>query len=154
MEKEEQELVTLNDQQRQAAETLDENILLLAPAGTGKTNTLACRLATIIAQGRALPEEILCLTFTNKACREMRERIEQRAGSAGSRVVVRTFHGFCYDVVRTEAKRHSDLFSDFTIFDETDCQGLLRELTDEEWPLRAVQGLVGLLKEKRAEFGL
>lgn len=154
MEKEEQELVTLNDQQRQAAETLDENILLLAPAGTGKTNTLACRIANIIAQGRALPEEILCLTFTNKACREMRERIEQRAGSAGSRVVVRTFHGFCYDVVRTEAKRHSDLFSDFTIFDETDCQGLLRELTDEEWPLRAVQGLVGLLKEKRAEFGL
>ena len=154
MEKEEQELVTLNDQQRQAAETLDENILLLAPAGTGKTNTLACRLATIIAQGRALPEEILCLTFTNKACREMRERIQQLAGSAGSRVVVRTFHGFCYDVVRTEAKRHSDLFSDFTIFDETDCQGLLRELTDEEWPLRAVQGLVGLLKEKRAEFGL
>ena len=69
MEKEEQELVTLNDQQRQAAETLDENILLLAPAGTGKTNTLACRIANIIAQGRALPEEILCLTFTNKACR-------------------------------------------------------------------------------------
>ena len=148
------ELMDLNDRQRAAAENLDGHILLTAPAGTGKTDTLAYRIANILESGRAAPEEVLCLTFTNKACREMRERIAARGGEAGSRVVVKTFHGFCYDVIKTEAKRHSDLFSDFTIFDETDCQGLLRELTDEEWPLRAVQGLVGLLKEKRAEFGL
>ena len=60
--------IELNKEQRQAVEELEANILLLAPAGTGKTNTLACRIAHIIAENRALPEEILCLTFTNKAC--------------------------------------------------------------------------------------
>jgi DNA helicase-2/ATP-dependent DNA helicase PcrA len=150
MEKQGLEFVELNAQQRQVAEKLNENILLLAPAGTGKTNTLACRIANILAQDRALPEEILCLTFTNKACREMRERIAMRAGEAGSRVVVKTFHGFCYDVIKTEAKRHSDLFSDFTIFDETDCQGLLKEMAEPEWPLRSLQNLVAQLKEMRA----
>ena len=154
MEKQGLEFVELNAQQRQVAEKLDENILLLAPAGTGKTNTLACRIANILAQDRALPEEILCLTFTNKACREMRERIAARGGEAGSRVVVKTFHGFCYDVIKTEAKQHSDLFSDFTIFDETDCQGLLKELAEPEWPLRSLQNLVAQLKETRAARGI
>lgn len=142
----------LNALQREAVEELDRNILLLAPAGTGKTNTLACRIVRIIEQDRALPEEILCLTFTNKACREMRERISRYAGETGKRVIVRTFHGFCYDVVKTEAKRHSDWFADFTIFDETDCRGLLRECLGEEWPVAPVQELIGQLKEKRAEY--
>ncbi|MCR5756953.1 MAG: UvrD-helicase domain-containing protein [Selenomonas sp.] len=144
--------IELNKEQRQAVEELEANILLLAPAGTGKTNTLACRIAHIIEENRALPEEILCLTFTNKACREMRERVEKRAGDNGSRVMVKTFHGFCYEVIKTEAKRHSDLFTDFTIFDEMDCQGLLKEIVAEEWPLRAVQNLVNQLKEKKAEY--
>jgi len=149
----EEDFSELNEQQRQAVEELSANILLLAPAGTGKTNTLACRIANILAKEKALPEEILCLTFTNKACREMRERVEARAGEAGSRVVVRTFHGFCYDVIKTEAKRHSDLFADFTIFDETDCRGLLKDILAAEWPLMAVQNLVAQLKEKRAAYG-
>ena len=72
----------LNEAQRKAVEELDQNILLLAPAGTGKTNTLACRIAGILENQRALPEEILCLTFTNKACREMRQRVEEKAGEA------------------------------------------------------------------------
>ncbi|SFT50478.1 DNA helicase-2 / ATP-dependent DNA helicase PcrA [Selenomonas sp. GACV-9] len=148
----EEDFADLNEQQRQAVEELSANILLLAPAGTGKTNTLACRIANILAQKKALPEEILCLTFTNKACREMRERVESRAGEDGSQVVVRTFHGFCYDVIKTEAKRHSDLFSDFTIFDETDCRGLLKDILEAEWPLAAVQNLVAQLKEKRAAY--
>lgn len=142
----------LNEQQRQAAEELSANILLLAPAGTGKTNTLACRIANILEKKRVLPEEILCLTFTNKACREMRNRVESRAGKDGSRVLVRTFHGFCYDVIKAEAKRHSDLFSDFTIFDETDCRDLLQDILAEEWPLSAVQRLIAQIKEKRAEY--
>ena len=146
--------INLNKEQRQAVEELTVNILLLAPAGTGKTNTLACRIAHIIEENRALPEEILCLTFTNKACREMRERVEARAGDNGSRVMVKTFHGFCYEVIKTEAKRHSDLFTDFTIFDETDCLGLLKEIIDEEWPLKAVQNLVNQLKEKKAEYAI
>jgi DNA helicase-2/ATP-dependent DNA helicase PcrA len=144
--------IELNKEQRQAVEELTANILLLAPAGTGKTNTLACRIAHIIAENRALPEEMLCLTFTNKACREMRERVVSIAGDNGSRVMVKTFHGFCYEVIKTEAKRNSDLFTDFTIFDETDCQALIKELVDEEWSLRAVQNLMNQLKEKKAEY--
>ena len=136
------EFAELNAAQREAVMDLQENILLLAPAGTGKTNTLACRIANILEQKRAEPEEILCLTFTNKACREMKERIIARAGEAGRRVIVKTFHGFCYDVIKTEAKRHSDLFADFTIFDETDCLSLIRELIDDTWPDRSVQSLI------------
>ena len=142
----------LNQAQRAAVEELTENILLLAPAGTGKTDTLAYRVANIIRSSRALPEEILCLTFTNKACREMRQRIEERAGSDGLRVPVKTFHGFCYDIIKAEAKRCSELFADFTIVDEVDCQSLLREITENKWPVRALQNLTGLLKESQAIY--
>ena len=93
-----------NDRQKEAIGTLDKNILLLAPAGTGKTNTLAGRVANILLQKQALPEEILCLTFTNKACREMQARIIEKIGLAGKKVVVKTFHGFCYDVIKNETK--------------------------------------------------
>ncbi|WP_337802152.1 ATP-dependent helicase, partial [Mitsuokella jalaludinii] len=148
------EFAELNPAQREAVENLSDNILLLAPAGTGKTNTLACRIANILAAERAEPEEILCLTFTNKACREMKERIVLRAGEAGRRVLVRTFHGFCYDVIKTEAKRHSDLFADFTIFDEADCLAIIRDLLSEDWPVRSVQSLIALLKEARTAYGL
>lgn len=140
----------LNELQRQAAENLTDHILLLAPAGTGKTNTLAYRIANILAAGKTEPEEILCLTFTNKACREMRDRIEERVGEAGRRVLVRTFHAFCYDVLRMEAKRSGDFFSDAAIFDEVDCQSLLRDLLEEDWPLLSVQNLVAELKTERA----
>ena len=147
------EFAELNPAQREAVEDLTDNILLLAPAGTGKTNTLACRIANILAEGRAAPEEILCLTFSNKACREMKERIVLRAGEDGRRVLVRTFHGFCYDVIKTEAKRHSDLFADFTIFDEADCLAIIRDLLSEDWPVRSVQSLIALLKEVRTAYG-
>ena len=143
----------LNEQQRQVVEDLEQNILLLAPAGTGKTNTLACRIEHILANGKVLPEEILCLTFTNKACREMQERVKKQAGAAGMRVLIKTFHSFCYDIIKTEAKRHSDLFADFTIFDEADCQILLRDIAGE-YPLRALQQLVSQLKEWRARYQL
>ena len=75
------ELLGLNDRQRAAAENLDGHILLTAPAGTGKTDTLAYRIANILESGRAAPEEVLCLKFTNKACQEMRERIASQLDS-------------------------------------------------------------------------
>ena len=146
-------LAELNEQQRLAATDYKDHILLLAPAGTGKTNTLACRIALLLAEGRVKPEEILCLTFTNKACREMEARILLRAGEQAKHVVVRTFHAFCYDLIKAEAKRHSDLFADFTIFDESDSREVLGELLGEAWPLPAVYALVMQLKEARAEYG-
>lgn len=149
-----QTMQALNLEQRAVVGELERNLLLLAPAGTGKTNTLACRIAAILQAGCAEPEEILCLTFTNKACREMRQRIEQLAGEAGGRVIVRTLHGFCYDLIKAEAKRHSDLFADFTIFDEVDGKSLLKELGEQlltdAWPLQSVQNLIEQLKSARA----
>ena len=68
----------LNGVQQLVADNLDENILLVASAGTGKTNTLAIRIANILSKHRCAPEEILCLTFTNKACKEMRDRVATR----------------------------------------------------------------------------
>lgn len=144
----------LNAEQRQVVEDLTQHILLLAPAGTGKTNTLAARIAAILTAGQAAPEEILCLTFTNKACKEMQSRIELLAGERGSRVIVRTLHGFCYDIIKAEAKRHSDLFADFTICDEVDCRSILQELcqqqqSDTAWSPLALQNLVEQLKVAR-----
>lgn len=147
-------LEELNAQQRLAATNYRDHILLLAPAGTGKTNTLACRIALLLEEGRVEPEEILCLTFTNKTCREMESRIALRAGEQAKHVVVRTFHAFCYDLIKAEAKRHSDLFADFTIFDESDSREVLADLTGDAWPMKAIYGLVMQLKEARAAYGL
>lgn len=119
---------TTNQAQQQLISELDRNILLIAAAGTGKTDSLARRIARIIETGRAQPGEILCLTFTNKACKEMQTRITSLAGANGRAVIVKTFHSFCYDVIKTEAKKSSDLFTDFAIFDEEDCKEIITTL--------------------------
>lgn len=98
----------LNPEQKAVVDIIDENILLTASAGTGKTNTMAARIARIVELELAKPEEILCLTFTNKACKEMRERIDSVLGEKARNIVIRTFHGFCYDVIKLEAKRRND----------------------------------------------
>ena len=96
-------MAQLNEAQQRVVNTLTNNILLLASAGTGKTNTLAHRVAHIIQSGAAKGEEILCMTFTNKACREMKDRILSMAGPAAKAVEVSTFHSFCYIVLQEES---------------------------------------------------
>lgn len=150
------DFTVLNEKQRAVAAALNENILLLASAGTGKTNTLAYRIANILEQKLAMPEEILCLTFTNKAAREMQSRIEKIVGEEGALVTVRTFHSFCYDVVKTETKRRLDVYADFIIYDEKDCEDFISELCTAEkifYTPRNLQSLIGMLKEKRAAYG-
>ncbi|MBW4862775.1 MAG: UvrD-helicase domain-containing protein, partial [Paeniclostridium sp.] len=105
------------------------NIILLASAGTGKTNTLAERVTSIIKNGNSKPSEILCITFTNKACKEMSDRVMKIVGGEAKEITIRTFHSFCFDVVRTYAKRNTDIFSDFTIFDEDDCREVISKLS-------------------------
>ena len=144
----------LNDEQRAVVETLDKNILLTAPAGTGKTNTLAARIARIVEESLAAPGEILCLTFTNKACKEMRERIDQVVGSRARDIVIRTFHGFCYDVIKAEAKRKTDLFADFIIFDEEDSKEVIRHVLENmgmqvNWEPGALQNIIRAAKLAR-----
>ncbi len=140
----------LNEEQRRVIETLDRNILLLAPAGTGKTDTLSWRIAHILELGLAAPEEILCLTFTNKACREMQTRIEAILPDNGRRVCIRTIHSLCLEIIRQEAKRQTEIFSDFTVFDEEDSKEVIHDLNGDGFPDTALQNLINLIVETRA----
>lgn len=158
--------MSLNRLQQDVAEALDEHILLTASAGTGKTNTLAYRISNILKRGLAQPQEILCLTFTNKACNEMQERVLKLANT--DEVVIRTFHSFCYDVIRTESKGQSDISWDSQIFDETDSQVLLDIVMENlnkanaetpnfvslKWPEMVYRNLVEYAKMKRAEMDI
>ncbi len=109
-----------NPEQQAVIDELDQNIILYASAGTGKTFTVAKRVGSIIASGRALPGEILCLTFTIKAAAEMREDVCRYAGGDAEDVTVRTIHSFCSQVIREESKLNNDLYCDPFICDETD----------------------------------
>lgn len=148
------DMTRLNPEQQKVVDTLDRNVLLLASAGTGKTDTIARRIAHILELKLAAPEEILCLTFTNKACKEMADRIEGLLPAEGRRVAVKTIHGLCYTILRREAKRGTELFSDFTVFDEEDCREVLRDLNLGGFSLPALQKLVDLIKTSRAEYGV
>lgn len=122
-------MINLNEEQQKVLNEQKNNIILLASAGTGKTNTLAERVTSIIKNGNSKPSEILCITFTNKACKEMSDRVMKIVGGEAKEITIRTFHSFCFDVVRTYAKRNTDIFSDFTIFDEDDCREVISKLS-------------------------
>lgn len=139
-----------NSQQQRVIDELDSNILLLASAGTGKTNTLALRVAHIIESHKAEPSEILCMTFTNKACREMKERIMERVGVEARAVEVQTFHSFCYTILQEEAKRNEGLYTDITIFDEEDCRELLAPFKPDDVREIDFQTIIGVIKEERS----
>ncbi len=117
---------TPNPQQRQVIDDLQNNIILYASAGTGKTFTVANRVANMIANG-VKGEEILCLTFTIKACNEMKEDIQGYAGEEGGKVQVSTIHGFCYRLICEEKKRKGE-YADLAVCDEVDQEELLKSL--------------------------
>ena len=147
----------LNRQQYQVIENLTDNILLMAPAGTGKTNTLAMRTAKIIKSGRALPAEILCLTFTNKACREMKERIGKVAGEAAAGVEIATIHGFCWRLLKSWAGKGAagDISGDFAVADEEDSGEILLQAApgwSDAGP--ALVNFVSLVKESRLRYDI
>src|SRR5258705_12408784 len=122
----------LNPEQRLAVETLDGPVLVLAGAGTGKTRVLTTRIAHILASGRARPNEILAVTFTNKAAREMKERVGTMVGQAVEGMPwLGTFHAIAVKILR----RHAQLVglkSDFTILDVDDQIRLLKQLLEAE----------------------
>lgn len=113
-------LAGLNPEQQAAALCRDQNLLILAGPGTGKTRTLTHRIALLLASGTALPEQILAITFTNKAAREMRERLEKLAGPENAaRMTIRTFHAFGALLLREEGEV-SGRAPNFTILRERD----------------------------------
>ncbi len=116
----------LNDEQRQAVEHVRGPLLVLAPVGTGKTTVIAHRAARAIRSG-VDPAHVLCLSFTNRAAREMRQRIVALLGGGSDEVTVRTFHGFCALVLHCEADALG-IPADFTICDEEDAKEVLAGL--------------------------
>ncbi|QIG55519.1 UvrD-helicase domain-containing protein [Altererythrobacter sp. BO-6] len=144
----------MNPPQREAVLTTEGPVLMLAGAGTGKTAALTARLAHLVATGRAWPSQILCVTFTNKAAREMRERVGRHLGQAVEGMPwLGTFHSVCAKMLR----RHAELVgleSNYTIIDTDDQLRLLKQLItqndldEKRWPARQLAGLIDRWKNR------
>ena len=143
----------LNPMQLSAVKAQDGPILVLAGAGTGKTRVLTTRLAHLIATGSARPWSILAVTFTNKAAREMRERVTSIIGPMAEQVWLGTFHALCARIIR----RHAELLGlqpNFTILDADDQIRLIKQLMqaegldDKKWPPRTLSGVIQRWKDR------
>jgi DNA helicase-2/ATP-dependent DNA helicase PcrA len=144
----------LNPEQREAVESLDGPVLVLAGAGTGKTRVLTTRIAHILASGRAFPSQILAVTFTNKAAREMKERVGVLVGGAVEGMPwMGTFHSIGVKLLR----RHAELVglkSSFTILDTDDVVRLIKQLIqadgidDKRWPAKQFAQMIDGWKNK------
>jgi ATP-dependent DNA helicase UvrD/PcrA len=147
-------LADLNPEQRLAVETLEGPVLVLAGAGTGKTRVLTTRVAHILATGHARPSEILAVTFTNKAAREMKQRVGTMVGQIVEGMPwLGTFHSIGVKILR----RHAELVGlkpDFTILDQDDQIRLMKQLLEAEnidekrWPARVLAGLIDSWKNR------
>ncbi|NLN77665.1 MAG: UvrD-helicase domain-containing protein, partial [Armatimonadetes bacterium] len=124
-------LKTLNDQQQAAVTHTEGPVLVFAGAGSGKTRVLTHRIAHLIRDLRISPYNILAVTFTNKAAREMKERIEGLLGEGAKGLWVGTFHGTCARILR-ERGNSIGIDRNFTIFDDADQMALVRESMDAE----------------------
>jgi DNA helicase-2/ATP-dependent DNA helicase PcrA len=144
----------LNPPQREAVLASEGPVLMLAGAGTGKTAALTARLAHLVRSRRAWPSEILCVTFTNKAAREMRERVGQLIGPAVEGMPwLGTFHSIAARMLRRHAEL-VDLQSNYTIIDTDDQLRLLKQLIkandldEKRWPAKQLAGLIDRWKNK------
>jgi DNA helicase-2/ATP-dependent DNA helicase PcrA len=143
----------LNEAQSQAVAAADGAVLVLAGAGTGKTRVLTTRLAHILASRRANPGEVLAVTFTNKAAREMRERLEAMIGRAAEGVWLGTFHALAARILRRHAEAVG-LTASFAILDTDDQLRLLKQvmaaagIDERRWPARALLAVIERWKDR------
>ncbi|MCP5118605.1 MAG: UvrD-helicase domain-containing protein, partial [bacterium] len=144
----------LNPEQRRAVETLDGPVLVLAGAGTGKTSVLTTRIAHLLATGKARPYDILAVTFTNKAAREMKTRIGGLIGGVVEGMQwLGTFHSIGARMLRRHAEL-AELKSGFTILDTDDQIRLMKQLIqaagidEKRWPARQLAGWIDSWKNK------
>jgi DNA helicase-2/ATP-dependent DNA helicase PcrA len=148
-------LTGLNPEQRRAVETTEGPLLIQAGAGSGKTKTLTHRIAYLIATNRATPFNILAVTFTNKAAKEMRERVAlllgERAENRGFMPYMGTFHGICVRLLRLDGEA-IHIPRSFVIFDESDRQAAVKQvvkqlrLDEKAFPPRLLSGLISSAK--------
>ena len=149
--------ITFNKKQQQVINELNQNILLSAGAGTGKTNVLSYRVANILNKNRANADEILCLTFTNKACRELKNRITSQLDfETANKITIRTIHGFAYQVITSTAKKAQTIFKEFVIFDDEDQKTLIRQTIANVPKARAldIQYIVNCIEQLKQERAL
>ncbi len=146
-------LARLNPEQRDAVEAVDGPVLVLAGAGTGKTRVLTTRFAHILLQGKAAPGQVLAVTFTNKAAKEMRERVGHLLNRPAEGLWLGTFHALCARMLR----RHAELVgltSGFTILDSDDQLRLLKQVMEaahldpKRWPPQALMGMIQRWKDR------
>jgi DNA helicase II / ATP-dependent DNA helicase PcrA len=150
-------LEELNPEQRRAVETTEGPLLIQAGAGSGKTKTLTHRIAYLIATHKATPFNILAVTFTNKAAKEMRERVAgllgQSADNRSFMPYMGTFHGICVRLLRQDGE-HIGIPRSFVIFDESDRQAAIKQaskqvmLDEKAFPARVIGGLISSAKNE------
>jgi DNA helicase-2/ATP-dependent DNA helicase PcrA len=146
-------LKTLNDRQLEAVRQIDGPVLIMAGAGSGKTKSLTCRIAYMLDCG-IRPEEILAITFTNKAAHEMKERVHALVGPAADKIRISTFHSFGAWFLRMEIGEYPPYTDKFTIYDSDDSRVLvknvLRELNldDKQFQPNAVQSQISNAKNQ------
>ena len=143
----------LNREQQQAVQHTEGPLLILAGAGSGKTKVLTVRIAYLLAQG-VNPYEILAITFTNKAAKEMKSRVEGLVGDVANRIWLSTFHSFCAKFLRFELDNFLGYNSNFTIYDTSDSQAVIKaalkalNLDDKYYPVGAMIGAISDAKNK------
>lgn len=146
-------LADLNKEQRKAVEAGKGNHLVLAGAGSGKTRVLVHRIAWLIQQQKIFPDSILAVTFTNKAAKEMKNRVAQTLGRPAAYNWIGTFHSICHRLLRLHYKE-AGLIRDFHIIDSSEQKTLIKrvmkelELDDKRWPTKTVQSYINLWKEQ------
>ena len=146
-------LTGLNKEQQQAVQHTEGPLLILAGAGSGKTKVLTVRIAHLLAQG-VNPYEILAITFTNKAAKEMKSRVEGLVGDVANRIWLSTFHSFCAKFLRFELDNFLGYNSNFTIYDTSDSQAVIKaalkalNLDDKYYPVGAMIGAISDAKNK------
>lgn len=146
-------LTGLNKEQQQAVQHTEGPLLILAGAGSGKTKVLTVRIAHLLGQG-VNPYEILAITFTNKAAKEMKSRVEGLVGDVANRIWLSTFHSFCAKFLRFELDNFLGYNSNFTIYDTSDSQAVIKaalkalNLDDKYYPVGAMIGAISDAKNK------
>jgi len=137
----------LSDRQRDAVTHIDGPLLIIAGPGSGKTRVMAHRVAYLIGITGVSPSKILAVTFTNKAARELRERCERLVGTGSNELQVRTFHGFCARVLRSDGE-NVGMKPDFTIYDTDDQARVIRgiladiDIDPKQFPPRPILGVI------------
>lgn len=147
------DLSTLNEKQRQAVEKTKGPLLILAGAGSGKTRVLTHRIAHLIEDIGVYERNILAITFTNKAAKEMKERVESLIGSIASNMWISTFHSACVRILRRDIDK-IDYTRDFVIYDTADQKTVIKQclkelnVDDKAYPVKYVQSVIGDAKDK------